>query len=66
MIGDDIFFTILRFHSNQVALAFEAPASVIIHRDEIYKRIQEEKRESQKLLTKDNTSRIARVAFLPN
>lgn len=43
MIGDDIFFTVLRFRGNQVSLGFDAPASFAIHRDEIYKKLQAEK-----------------------
>ena len=45
VIGDTIFCTILGFKGNQISLGFDAPDSVIINREEIYKKIQSEKRE---------------------
>lgn len=42
VIGDDIFLTILGFKGNQITLGFDAPDSVIIHRNEIYQKIKTE------------------------
>jgi carbon storage regulator len=41
-IGDDIRITILEIRGKQIRLGIEAPASVIVLREEIYRRIQEE------------------------
>ena len=43
VINDDIFCTILGLQGRQVRLGFAAPDSVIVHRAEIYARIQQEK-----------------------
>jgi carbon storage regulator len=42
-IGDDITVTVTRCHGNQVRLAIQAPNSVEIHREEIYKRVKAER-----------------------
>jgi carbon storage regulator len=41
-IGDDIRITILEIRGKQIRLGIEAPASVVVLREEIYRRIQEE------------------------
>ena len=41
-IGDDVRITILEIRGKQIRLGIEAPASVIVLREEIYRRIQEE------------------------
>ncbi len=41
-IGDDIRITILEIRGKQIRLGIEAPPSVIVLREEIYRRIQEE------------------------
>ena len=43
IIGDDIIATVLSINGNQVRLGIEAPKDVSVHREEIYKKIQEEK-----------------------
>lgn len=45
MIGDDIQIIVLepRYVGHQVRLGIEAPAHLSVHREEIYKIIQEEK-----------------------
>lgn len=44
-INDDIQITILGVKGNQVRIGTEAPKCTPVHREEIYKRIQEEKDE---------------------
>lgn len=52
VIGDDIFLTLVGFKGKQVAIGFDAPDTVVIHRHEIYKKIKEE--EQQRLLLTHN------------
>ena len=47
MIGDDVQITILNVIGNQVRIGVDAPKHVPVHREEIYQRIQNEKRLSQ-------------------
>jgi carbon storage regulator len=41
-IGDDIRITVLEIRGKQIRLGIEAPGSVVVLREEIYRRIQEE------------------------
>ncbi len=41
-IGDDIRITVLEIRGKQIRLGIEAPADVVILREEIYRRIQEQ------------------------
>ena len=43
MIGDEVTCTVLAVKGNHVRLGINAPANVAVHREEIYKRIQEER-----------------------
>ncbi|WJM94924.1 carbon storage regulator CsrA [Pseudomonas mohnii] len=43
-INDDISVTVLSVNGQQVKLGIAAPADVAVHREEIYERIQAEKR----------------------
>jgi len=44
MINDDIKITYLSFNNTQVRLGIEAPRNIQVHRQEIYERIQDEKK----------------------
>jgi carbon storage regulator len=39
VIGDDIKITILELKGNQVRLGIDAPDSIVVHREEIHKKI---------------------------
>ena len=43
MIGDDIIVTILGIKNNQARVGIHAPDDMAVHREEIYRRIQQEK-----------------------
>ncbi|HEY1874686.1 MAG TPA: carbon storage regulator CsrA [Steroidobacteraceae bacterium] len=43
-IGDDITITVLAVRGNQLRLGFTAPQNVAVHREEVYERIQSERR----------------------
>lgn len=45
VIGDDVTITVLEVKGSQVRIGINAPKSVSVHREEIYKRIQAEKNE---------------------
>ena len=47
-IGDDIKVSVLGIRGRQVRLGIEAPTKIVVHREEIYVKIQEENRKATK------------------
>jgi carbon storage regulator len=43
MIGNDVTVTVLSVKGNQVRLGVAAPKDVVVHREEVYDRVQAEK-----------------------
>jgi carbon storage regulator len=54
-IGDDIRITILEIRGKQIRLGIEAPSAIVVLREEIYRRIQEENLQAAGARDKDVT-----------
>ena len=47
MIGDNIVVMVVEIRGDKVRLAFDAPKDIIIHREEVYLQVQEEKKNAK-------------------
>jgi len=52
-IGDNIKVSVLGVHGRQVRLGIDAPLNVVVHREEVYVKIQAENRRASKSIKKD-------------
>jgi len=52
-IGDNIKVTVLGIYGRQVRLGIEAPLKVVVHREEIYVKIQEDNRRASEAVKED-------------
>ena len=52
-IGDNIKVTVLGIYGRQVRLGIDAPLKVVVHREEVYVRIQNENRKAAQVGKKD-------------
>jgi carbon storage regulator len=52
-IGDNIKVTVLGIYGKQVRLGIDAPLKVVVHREEVYVRIQKENRKAAQTGKKD-------------
>lgn len=59
-IGDDIKVSVLGIHGRQVRIGIEAPQDVIVHREEIYLKVQEENRKASKSI-KDDLANVVKI-----
>jgi carbon storage regulator len=52
-IGDNVKVSVLGIHGRQVRLGIDAPLNVVVHREEVYVKIQAENRRASKSLKED-------------
>jgi len=52
-IGDKIKVSVLGIHGRQVRIGIDAPSDVVVHREEIYVKIQQENRKASKSIRGD-------------
>ncbi len=58
-IGDNIRISVLGVSGRQVRIGIDAPSDVVVHREEVYVRIQEENRRAAQVMKKDLSSVVS-------
>lgn len=59
-IGDDIKITVLGIHGRQVRLGVIAPQKVMVHREEVYFKIQEENKKATQV-KKEEAAKLSKM-----
>jgi carbon storage regulator len=59
-IGDDVKITVLGIHGRQVRLGVIAPQKVVVHREEVYFKIQEENKKAS-MVGKEDAAELAKT-----
>ncbi|HVP36662.1 MAG TPA: carbon storage regulator CsrA [Terriglobales bacterium] len=59
-IGDDVKITVLGIHGRQVRLGVVAPQKVVVHREEVYFKIQEENKKAS-MAGKEKATELAKT-----
>ena len=60
-IGDNIRLTVLDIQGKQIKLGIDAPKSIVIHREEIYKKIVDQNKEAILEKSKADLLRLAKM-----
>jgi len=60
-IGDDIKVSVLGIHGRQVRIGIDAPLDVVVHREEVYVKIQAENRRASKSIKEDFIGMVSMI-----
>ena len=60
-IGDNIKVSVLGIHGRQVRLGIDAPLDVVVHREEVYVKIQAENRRASKSIKDDLLAMVSLI-----
>jgi carbon storage regulator len=61
VIGDDIRITVVEVRHDQVKLGITAPRDIPVHREEVYKEIQEENRRAAAVVSVPDLSDLGKL-----
>ena len=60
-IGEEIKISVLGINGRQVRIGIEAPMNIVVHREEIYVKIQEENRKASGTITTDIKEMVKKI-----